>query len=86
MDSTQNVGRNGVSHIGNGFLWFIWTCNGCFLEILNISDQISPVYLVMALTGLFQPIMVLKNLDKMASLWFVLDFNGSFRLLIVDFA
>ena len=26
-----------------------------------------------------------KNLDKMASLWFVLDFNASFRLVIVDF-
>ena len=29
--------------------------------------------------------MVVKMSDKMASLWFELDFNGSFRLAIVDF-
>ena len=27
--------------------------------------------------------MVLKMLDKMASLWFVMDFNGSFGLALV---
>ena len=31
-------------------------------------------------------LVVLKKFDEIASLWFVLDFSGSFGLVIVDFA
>ena len=43
---------------------------------MGFDGSFGPIY------GRFQ--MILKILDKMASLWFVLEFDSSFRLGIVD--
>ena len=58
LDSTENIRLDGVSHTGNGFEQFIWTHNGWFWAVLEISDQIRSAHLVMDCSGSFGPLMV----------------------------